>query len=40
MQHFLELDMIKCLDPKAVTFVVWDLKTRLGKLGPKRRIKP
>ena len=40
MQHSLELDMIKRLDPKAVAFAVWGLKTRLGQLGPKRCIKP
>ena len=27
----------KMLDPKAVTFVVWSLKTSLGQLGPRRR---
>ena len=26
MQNFMELDMKKLLDPKAVTFGVWDLK--------------
>ena len=32
--------MKKLLDPKTVTFGVGDLKTSLGKLGTKRRIKP
>ena len=35
MQNFMELDMKKFSDPKAVTFRVWDLKTSLGQFGPK-----
>ena len=35
MQNFMELDMKKFSDPKALTFGVWDLKTSLGELGPK-----
>ena len=30
MQNFVELDMEKLLDPKAVIFEVWGLKTSLG----------
>ena len=40
MQNFMELEMRKFLDPKAVTFQVCDLKTSSGQLGPKRHIKP
>ena len=40
MQNITKLEMKKLLDPKAVTAEVWGLKTSLGKLGPKRRIKP
>ena len=40
MPDVMELDMKKPIDPKAVTFGVWGLKTSLGQLGPKRRIKP
>ena len=32
--------MRKFLDPKAVTFGVWSLKTSLGQPGPKKCIKP
>ena len=39
MQNIMEFDMKKLLDLKAVTSSVWDLKTDLGKLGPKRLIK-
>ena len=31
MQNFMELDMKKFLDPKALTFKVWGLKTTLGQ---------
>ena len=35
MENFMELDMKKKkLDPKAVTFGVWGLKTSLGEFGP------
>ena len=40
MQNFMELDMKKGLNLKAITFGVWGLKTILGQLGFKRRIKP
>ena len=40
MQNFLKLYMRKFLDPKAVTFDVWGLKTSLGQFGPKRCIMP
>ena len=44
MQNFMEHDMKKLLDPKALTFGVWSLKTSLGQFGPKafgkRLIKP
>ena len=33
--NFMELDMNKFSDPKALTFGVWDLKTSLGQFGPK-----
>ena len=33
MQNFMKLDMRKFLDPKAVTFCIWGLKT--SNLGPK-----
>ena len=35
MQKFMELDMKKVSDPKALTFGVWDLKPNLGQFGPK-----
>ena len=35
MQNFMELDMKKFSDPKALTFGVWGLKTSLGQFGPK-----
>ena len=34
MENFMELDMKKKLDPKAMTFGVWGLKTSLGEFGP------
>ena len=44
MQNFMELDMKKYLDPKAVAFWVQGLKTSLGQFKPKafakRLIKP
>ena len=35
IQSFMELDMKKFSDPKALKFGVWGLKTSLGKFGPK-----
>ena len=35
MQNFMELDMKKISDPKALTFGVWGLKPNLGQFGPK-----
>ena len=35
IQNFMELDMKKCSDPKALTFGVWGLKPSLGQFGPK-----
>ena len=35
MQNFMELDMKKFLDLKAMTFGVWGLKTSLGQFGHK-----
>ena len=35
MQDFMELDMRKLSDPKALTLGVWGLKTRLGQFGHK-----
>ena len=35
MQNFMELDMKKMSDPKALAFGVWGLKTRLGQFGVK-----
>ena len=35
MQNFMELDMKKISDPKALTFGVWGLKASLGQFGPK-----
>ena len=35
MQNFMDLGMKKFLDPKALTFGVWDLKTSLVQFGPK-----
>ena len=40
MKKLMEVEMKSFLDPKTLTFVVWGLKTILGKLGPKRHIKP
>ena len=39
MQNFIELDMKKALDPEAVTFGVWELKSSLGKFRSNRLIK-
>ena len=35
MQNFMDLDMEKMFDPKALTFEVWGLKTILWQFGPK-----
>ena len=35
MQNFMDLDMEKISDPKALTFPVWGLKTSLWQFGPK-----
>ena len=35
MQNFMELDMTKIPDLKALTFEVWGLKTSLGQFGLK-----
>ena len=35
MQNFMELDMKKNSDPKALTFGVWGLKLNSGQYGPK-----
>ena len=35
MPNFMELDMKKFSDPKALTFGVWGLKTSLEQFGPK-----
>ena len=35
MQNFMELEMKKTSDPKALTFSVWALKPNLGQFGPK-----
>ena len=35
MQNFMELDMKKISDPKALTFGVWGLKPNFGQFGPK-----
>ena len=35
MQNFMELDMKKFSDSKALTFGIWGLKTSLGQFGPK-----
>ena len=35
VQNFMELDMRKISDPKALTFGIWGLKTSLGQFGPK-----
>ena len=35
MQNFIELDIKKFSDLKALTFGVWDLKTSLGQFGSK-----
>ena len=34
MQHFMELDMKKFSDPKALSYGIWGLKTSLGQFGP------
>ena len=38
MENFMELDMKKALDPKAVIFAVWELG--LGQFRSNRLIKP
>ena len=35
MQNFMELDLKKFSDPKALTIGVWGLKTSLGQFGHK-----
>ena len=35
MQNFMELDMKRIFDPKALAFGVWTLKPNLGQFGPK-----
>ena len=35
MQNFIELDIKKFSDPKALTLGVWGLKASLGQFGPK-----
>ena len=40
MQNFMKLDTKIFLDLKAVTFVVWGLKTSLGQFEPKGCIEP
>ena len=35
IQNFMELDMKKFSDPKALSFGVWGLKTSLGQFGSK-----
>ena len=35
MQNFMELDMKKNSDTKALTFGIWGLKPNLGQFGPK-----
>ena len=44
MVNFMELPVKRFLDPKALTFRFWGLKTSLGQFGPKvfckRFIKP
>ena len=35
MQNFMELDMKKISDLKALALEVWGLKTSLGQFGPK-----
>ena len=35
MQNFMELDMKKISNPKALSFGVWDLKSNLGQFGLK-----
>ena len=35
MQEFMELDVKKNSDPKALTFGIWGLKPNLGQFGPK-----
>ena len=35
MQNFMELDMKKISDPKALTCGVWGLQSNLGQFGPK-----
>ena len=40
MENFMELDMKKALDPKAVIFGVWELKISLEQFRSNRLIKP
>ena len=40
MENFMEVDMKKALDPKAVIFGVWELKISLGQFRSNRLIKP
>ena len=35
MQNFMELDIKKISDHKALTFDIWGLKPNLGQFGPK-----
>ena len=35
MDNFMEFDMNKFSDPKALTYGVWALKASLGQFGPK-----
>ena len=35
MQNFMELEMKKFSDPKAMTCGIWGIKTSLGQFGPK-----
>ena len=35
MQNFIELDMEKISDPRALKFRVWGIQTSLGQSGPK-----
>ena len=35
MQNFIELDMKKNSDPRALKFRVWGVQTSLGQFGPK-----
>ena len=35
MKNFMEVDLKKISDPKALTFGIWGLKPNLGQFGPK-----